>query len=657
MTTAPPHLSHPKYRSDIDGLRAVAVLSVVSFHAFPGLLRGGFIGVDVFFVISGFLISTIIFENLERGTFSFAEFYARRIRRIFPALLLVLIVSYAFGWFALLADEYRQFGKHLAAGAGFLSNFFLWNEAGYFDNSAETKPLLHLWSLGIEEQFYIAWPFLLWLAWKNRFNIHAVMIIVAIISFALNIKGVKHDPVATFYSPQTRFWELLCGSLLAWYFLYKKNVLLSLDTNYTALANALSVLGIGLLALGFIVIHAEFSFPGYWALLPVSGAVIIILAGPKAWANRTILSNRVLVWFGLISFPLYLWHWPLLSFARIVESGVPSRKIRIAAVLIAIFLAYLTYWVIERRMRRHGADRLKVSILSILMLFCLILGLVTYNQNGFVHRVEELNAVYAEQLSQIVLPPKLLRNENCERLFPNLKEGLCVASKSDSPSILLVGDSHAHQYHDGLTHFMPNTSIAMLGGGWGGRFRGALNPLLGSYTTNSDTNRKLQYDIYHILRTTSSIDTVIVSCSRQACYDNDPQYKEHLRETISHLLDINLKVIFVIDTPDFEFEPIHCLRRPFSLSGSYVTPCATARSLSDNRDASYLMDTTTILNEFANVIVFDPRDYLCDNAYCWMMKENRMLFRGGGKNPHLSDSGSLYLGEFLASQIEKSSIQ
>jgi peptidoglycan/LPS O-acetylase OafA/YrhL len=149
---------HPKYRPDIDGLRAIAVLSVVAFHAFPEWITGGFIGVDIFFVISGYLISTILFENLEKGCFSFVDFYSRRIRRIFPALLLVLTSCYLAGWFTLLADEYMQLGKHMAGGASFLSNFFLWNESGYFDNIADTKPLLHLWSLGIEEQFYIFWP-------------------------------------------------------------------------------------------------------------------------------------------------------------------------------------------------------------------------------------------------------------------------------------------------------------------------------------------------------------------------------------------------------------------------------------------------------------------------------------------------------------------
>ena len=175
--TIPAHselLTLPKYRADIDGLRAIAVLSVVGFHAFPKWVAGGFIGVDIFFVISGFLISTIIFGNLTAGTFSFIEFYSRRVRRIFPALLLLLIACYAFGWFALLADEYKQLGKHIAGGAGFVSNLVLWNERGYFDNSAVTKPLLHLWSLGIEEQFYIVWPLLLWLASRLRVNLLAV---------------------------------------------------------------------------------------------------------------------------------------------------------------------------------------------------------------------------------------------------------------------------------------------------------------------------------------------------------------------------------------------------------------------------------------------------------------------------------------------------
>jgi peptidoglycan/LPS O-acetylase OafA/YrhL len=163
-------LVQPKYRPDIDGLRAIAVLSVIGYHAFPGIIPGGFVGVDIFFVISGYLISGIIVSSLGDGTFSFKNFYARRIKRIFPALFVVLAACGLFGWFTLLPREYKELGKHIAGGAGFVSNFFFWSESGYFDTAAEFKPLLHLWSLGIEEQFYIVWPLLLYWSWKTRFR-------------------------------------------------------------------------------------------------------------------------------------------------------------------------------------------------------------------------------------------------------------------------------------------------------------------------------------------------------------------------------------------------------------------------------------------------------------------------------------------------------
>ena len=199
---------HLKYRSDIDGLRAIAVLTVVLFHAFPEWISGGFIGVDIFFVISGYLISSMLFENIDNGTFSFYDFYSRRIRRIFPALLIVLPSLYLFGWFTLFEDEFIQLGKHMVGGASFLSNFFLWNESGYFDNIADTKPLLHLWSLGIEEQFYIVWPIFLCFTWKNRNNFLTIILLIALMSFIINITMVYTNPVGAFYSPLSRLWEL-----------------------------------------------------------------------------------------------------------------------------------------------------------------------------------------------------------------------------------------------------------------------------------------------------------------------------------------------------------------------------------------------------------------------------------------------------------------
>ena len=202
------------YRPDIDGLRAIAILSVLAFHTFPNLARGGFVGVDVFFVISGYLITGIISKNLSAGTFRFRHFYARRIRRIFPALALAMSACLILGWFMLLQGEYMQLGKHVAAASSFSLNFVLWREAGYFDTAAAFKPLLHLWSLAIEEQFYIVWPFLLWTASKRRINLFVLTLTIVALSFVYSVSLTSTNTVAAFYSPISRFWELAIGCAL-----------------------------------------------------------------------------------------------------------------------------------------------------------------------------------------------------------------------------------------------------------------------------------------------------------------------------------------------------------------------------------------------------------------------------------------------------------
>ena len=392
------HLSHTKYRPDIDGLRAIAVLAVVLFHAFPSSLRGGFIGVDIFFVISGFLISTIIYENVKNKTFSFKDFYSRRVRRIFPALLVVISVTFGFGFFILSADEFNQLGKLVASGIGFVANLVLWSESGYFDAATETKPLLHLWSLGIEEQFYIIWPLLLIFAWNKKVNLFFVTILILILSFTLNIFNIKADPVGTFYSPLTRIWELLFGSLLAWIMVFKKDKFLNISNNINSLllkikifsnadekfllSNILSCIGIFLFVIGFVCITKESIFPGFWALIPVLGTVLVIMAGPQAWINEKILSNKISVWFGLISFPLYLWHWPLLSYGRIYYDKMPPEGFRWVVVLLSILLAWLTVKYIEKPFRYSKYQtRIKVIFLCSMAFFIAILGLIVYKIN------------------------------------------------------------------------------------------------------------------------------------------------------------------------------------------------------------------------------------------------------------------------------------
>src|SRR5229473_34897 len=369
----------PQYRPDIDGLRAIAVLSVVGFHASSRLVPGGFVGVDVFFVISGYLISSVILKSLDKGSFSFADFYARRIRRIFPALILVLLAVWILGWLFLFPHEYMNIGKHIVGGAFFFSNVLLWKDSGYFASSAELKPLLHLWSLSIEEQFYAIWPLTVVLAWKWRSgkSLPWVILFLAVCSFLLEILGTSISPVATFCLAPTRFWELLIGSALAYFSIFSKEPfdkvapgLSSYPQAGTILRNAGATVGLLLLIGAVGGLDKESAFPGWWALLPTIGTLLLLLAGQRAWINRKLLGNRLLVSIGLISYPLYLWHWPLLSFARIVESGSPSRGIKLAVVLLSSLLAWLTYRYVEKPIRFQHTYKKSVAVFLSMGIVC-----------------------------------------------------------------------------------------------------------------------------------------------------------------------------------------------------------------------------------------------------------------------------------------------
>lgn len=368
------------YRIDIDGLRGLAILLVVGYHAFPGRLAGGFIGVDVFFVISGFLISNLILKPLQEGTFGFIDFYSRRIRRIFPALLIVLFSCAIAGWFLLNPIEYKQLGKHIAASAAFTSNIILSRENGYFDNSAETKPLWHLWSLGIEEQFYLVWPLLLWLAASRRWNAFSITTGIALLSFSFNAVESYTDATAAFYSPLTRAWELMAGAALA---ARKPPGLGSIPKLWRELLSCAGLAGIIFAAL---YLNKYIIFPGWWVLLPILGSMLIIGAGSEALINRLVLSNRVLVWFGLISYPLYLWHWPILSFLRILEAGALPLALRILAIAVSVALSWAVYKFVELPIRFGRFLKAKTALLLAVGLTATAAGLVLFAKDGLPSR-------------------------------------------------------------------------------------------------------------------------------------------------------------------------------------------------------------------------------------------------------------------------------
>lgn len=673
--------SHPKYRPDIDGMRAIAVLAVVAFHAFPSWIKGGFIGVDVFFVISGYLISTIIFEDLERGTFSFSEFYIRRIRRIFPALILVLFACITFGWFALLADEYKQLGKHIAAGAGFISNIVFWNEAGYFDNAADTKPLLHLWSLGIEEQFYIVWPLLLWLAWKLKFNLFTITIFVAITSFVLNIKGITQDLTATFYSPKTRFWELLTGSLLAWATLYKNEFFAKIankidgrlalivyaekqDANGKTLSNVLSFFGLLLIAYGFWRINKDLSYPGYWALIPVIGTVLLLTAGPIAFVNRKILSNKIVVWFGLISFPLYLWHWPLLSFARIVESEIPSTDIVLVAVLLSVVFAWLTYKLIERPIRFGKYGRAKVAVLIVLMTVIGYAGYNTYERDGLIFKLSN-NKIQTENPNPTNFLNKSI--ENCNAFFPDwtkANDNPCRFQKKHGNTIAIIGDSHAGQLYLGMSE-MVNSS-----GGVADFSASCAAPYINISSATSDPSAhkiregsyKLINSAYDFIIHDPNIKTVVLAhfpaCSfgdvkDMSNIDNKDEnsiLKDGMIRTFDALIKANKNVVVLFDNPYLPYEPNMCIDRPFRISNK-ANKCRFPRKEFDSL-APYLRYKSivnSVLKDYSQIKTFDLSSPLCDSENCYLAKSGTLLYRDKG---HLNDSGSRYIAPYIMDVID-----
>jgi peptidoglycan/LPS O-acetylase OafA/YrhL len=454
---------HLRYRPDIDGLRALAVLAVIGFHAYPSSVAGGFIGVDIFFVISGFLISSIIFQGLDSGSFSFANFYARRIRRIFPALFIVLAACLAFGWNLMLTDEYILLGKHTLAGAAFGPNFVFLKEAGYFDGSAELKPLLHLWSLGIEEQFYIVWPLLLVLMWRRIPNLLWVIVFIALGSFALNIYLVGHKPIQNFYWPLTRCWELLLGSILAHASLYRKERvaegpkhMANIAPSARSLREIKSALGVVLILVAILGIDKDALFPGWWALLPTLGTLLIISAGPDAWFNRKILAHPVPVLVGLISYPLYLWHWPLLSFSHIIANGDPGTAQKTLIVLVSFILSWLTYHYWENPFRKNKSAW-QVVVLVVLMGLVGVTGRLVQKSHGYPGR-------FPDNIQNIAKFPYSYSYAKSYRLgicFVDAKsqgaddfsEECLEPAKSKTKKVFLWGDSHAAHLYPGLKHY------------------------------------------------------------------------------------------------------------------------------------------------------------------------------------------------------------
>jgi peptidoglycan/LPS O-acetylase OafA/YrhL len=648
----------PKYRPDIDGLRGIAVLAVVAFHAFPGLAKAGFIGVDVFFVISGFLITTIILGALERGNFSFLEFYSRRVKRIFPALILVLLAVAVIGWLVLGSVAYTQAGLHIVGGATFTSNFLLWKESGYFDTSTERKVLLHLWSLAVEEQFYLLFPIVLWSAYKRRVRPVLVVTAIGIASFIWNVHASSSNPVMDFYSPQTRAWELMLGAFLAclktpasgastWTRLQgalrrsRIGQKLSQANGRAVMGELASAAGLVLLCLAAVSIVKEAPFPGWWALLPTLGTALLIFGGMRSRINRFLLGNRALVQVGLISFPLYLWHWPLLSFAYITRGGTPSRALKFSLVVVSILLAWLTYRFIEKPLRfGKGGRNIVVGLLVSLASFGII-GFSIYWSGGF-----DTRAIVKKLDPYLATAKQTVGYEDCVPV-PSA-EWLCdLGITTSAPSVLAYGDSHAYSMRPALAKYAHETGRSILYASVGG-----CPLIIGIESLAKDDQamahcRESGQRVFEYVRDNHIPNVFLVV--RWSNYGGPPA--QALRDGLDRATEayrkIGVHVYLLVDNPYQEYQPEDALRKS---AGTDDTINAYSTSLAKHESNQGW--TTELLSAYASdsVTILDFTDAYCPDGICPLVKDGKFLYMD---HDHLSTYGSLLIYPELQKALEK----
>ncbi len=591
-------------------------------------------------MISGFLISSILLRGLLQGRFSFADFYARRARRIFPSLIAVFAVCLPLAWWMLYGGELRAFGKHMAGGAAFVSNVLLWREAGYFDSASETKPFLHLWSLGIEEQFYLVWPVALWWAWPRRL-VGWTLLGVAASSFVASVVLIAFRPSAAFYLPVSRFWELLVGAGLAYVLAERPGLLFAARR---VAATPMSLIGAALVVGVCVFADANTRWPGFAALIPTFGAALLIAAGPGGLVNRTILSSQLLVSVGLISYPLYLWHWPLLSFATIADDGTPSPWVRAILVSLAVVLAAGSYWFVEKPLRAGDSLRQKTIGLSAAVGGCAVLGaaLAIGAAGGRGH---------SAALSALE-PSDAHKNEPwCFDTYPMLAGiEVCSATLPQPPRVVVLGDSHTQSYGPSLSRVLGGAPVMTLAQPrclpWATSALAAGSPCPGT------AERVLDF-----LRSEESVQTIFIAGhwgylssgrfareevgwrhAEVATPERAAAFRAAGQQFLREVVTLGRRVAVLYDIPDLDFQVRHCFDfRPVRPSRDLRERCAVdaTGSLARRRPAMELL--TALLHDFPSVETYDPQPALCWDDECWAAGDGVPWYFNGD---HLTAIGS-----------------
>ena len=490
-----------KYRPEIDGLRTVAVIPVMLFHAGFSLFSGGFVGVDVFFVISGYLITTILIDEREKGTYTLLGFYERRARRILPALFFILLCTVPFAWRWIPPDPFEDYARSLAFASLFISNIHFIEHSGYFDTAAQLRPLLHTWSLAVEEQYYLLFPLVLWaLGAFARAKFLWVFLIMSAISLGIAEWGLRNYPLENFFFTPSRLWELLGGSICA-----------ALMFGRPQMRNdLLALIGLAMIFISVFWYDTSVRFPSLYTLVPIVGSMLIILFAAPGTLVARFLSLRPMIGIGLISYSAYLWHQPLFVLARYRSIVEPSSLLMGSLILVSLVLAFLTWKFIEAPFR----DKTRFAGRSRLFAVSLV-GIVAFAGYGFwgdatkglPHRLDNLESDYLRSL--IAQINERRPQDNCGG--PGYGIGtLCVVYEPENSEgkIALLGDSHAQSILPAFEGLSETYDLTVLRG-----VKAACPPLLGVYLTYGKDDAQDCFDTVNVIATDvvkSGIDTVFL---------------------------------------------------------------------------------------------------------------------------------------------------
>jgi peptidoglycan/LPS O-acetylase OafA/YrhL len=652
------------YRPDIDGIRAIAVLSVVLYHVNPAFLPGGFVGVDVFFVLSGFLITGIVSREIGNSSFSIVRFYERRCRRIFPALIAVTIATSVAAYILFLPGAFKEFGQSLAALGLFSTNLLFYFEHGYFDGPSELKPLLHTWSLSVEEQFYIVFPIILMaLAALPRQITITILAILLIGSLYISVTTTYTQAKFAFYMPFTRAWELLAGGILS---------ICAIKVTNKWIANTVGFSGVALLCLSFSQINAEIAFPGWAAIVPVSGTVFLLIAGTASLDDSSasrLLSTRPAVHIGKLSYSLYLIHWPLIVFLQYYLMRELNPFETVIYLICCLLLSQLSYTWIESPFRKNGflKPRTIFSLTALFLLSIVAIGVTLHTTNGLPGRYNP----------DIVLLSKWEENpwrKGClSKSTSDIANGdYCIHGNKENIKIALIGDSHADALVPAIIKQidLQNTGIAIftmrgcrpfmfyehvgakrvvnIPESSGNVVKFARNFVSGCGQFMTEAYRQIDaLDINHVVvharwtlqyfgdqadkPTICYFDSELPHCSLN---NNKSLFKKYYQQTLSNLGEYQVLVVGPV--------PEHVFEVPDALGRSRIFERELDFDMnytSRGREVLKAMEDSTRNTD--NVAYIDPYGIFCHHNACKIEDSGRSLYND---TSHLSHSGSRYLG-------------